>query len=517
MSTMRSVLFSAILAALLPATAAPQALPNLALERVTYNTRKATVKPQGDLKAQIDEIDKALADALRLGRTGDARRLIARGMTILAGQPWTDAADFAHSLALRADRIVVDSTKPSLVRIEQIYSPAIELARPLTAHAFLRKRAAPAAAGSTAGATAPPEIVKDLGAVDGISRDLREAPFPFEVDIHDVADGSYQLTVEISDRERPLGSASLTLAVRSHLDDQLARLDAEAKSLPESIRADVLYPADYIRNVDRGRVALGTFDAGKEIAAAESVAAAGKAGRDPFAGKTGDFKRHYLLTAAGEIMPYRVYVPTTYNPSRPVPLVVALHGLGGTEDSLFGPAYGSALSRLAEQHGFIVAAPLGYRVDGFYGYRYAAQEDTAGRRKEELSEQDVMEVLRRMREQYKIDDSCIYLMGHSMGAIGTWVIAAKHADIWAALGPISGLGDPASAVKMRRIPEIVVHGDADPTVSVRGSRAMVEALEKNGVEIKYIEVPGGTHVDVAAPNLPAIFDFFEAHRKTVMQ
>jgi predicted peptidase len=171
------------------------------------------------------------------------------------------------------------------------------------------------------------------------------------------------------------------------------------------------------------------------------------------------------------------------------------------------------LAKLAEQHGFIVAAPLGYRVDGFYGYRYATAEDTAGRRKEDLSEQDVMEVLQRMKQQYKIDETRIYLMGHSMGAIGTWVIASRHPDVWAALGPISGTGDPAIAVKMRGIPEIVVHGDADPTVGVRGSRAMVEALGKVGVEVKYIEVPGGNHINVAATNLPAIFDFFEAHRK----
>jgi hypothetical protein len=37
-----------------------------------------------------------------------------------------------------------------------------------------------------------------------------------------------------------------------------------------------------------------------------------KAGQDPFAERTGDLKRHYLLESAAEIMPYRLYVPTTY-------------------------------------------------------------------------------------------------------------------------------------------------------------------------------------------------------------
>jgi dipeptidyl aminopeptidase/acylaminoacyl peptidase len=67
--------------------------------------------------------------------------------------------------------------------------------------------------------------------------------------------------------------------------------------------------------------------------------------------------------------------------------------------------------------------------------------------------------------------------------------------------------------KMRNIPEIVVHGDADNVVPVEGSRMMVAAMKKLGVEVKYIEVPGGSHTSVAGPNIPAIFDFFDTHRK----
>jgi predicted peptidase len=100
-----------------------------------------------------------------------------------------------------------------------------------------------------------------------------------------------------------------------------------------------------------------------------------------------------------------------------------------------------------------------------------------------------------------------------MGGIGTWAIAAKHPGLWAALGPISGVGDPTTVEKMGPVPEIVVHGDADDVVPVSGSRNMVEAMKKLGVEVKYIEVPGGNHGNVAAPNMAAIFDFFDTHRK----
>ena len=82
---MRRFLFLAAVCALLPAPAAPQALTPLSALRVSYNTRKTTAKPQGELKAQIDEIDRQIAEATRVGRLGEVRRLYAKGQTLLAG------------------------------------------------------------------------------------------------------------------------------------------------------------------------------------------------------------------------------------------------------------------------------------------------------------------------------------------------------------------------------------------------------------------------------------------------
>jgi predicted peptidase len=126
-----------------------------------------------------------------------------------------------------------------------------------------------------------------------------------------------------------------------------------------------------------------------------------------------------------------------------------------------------------------------------------------------------MQVLARIRQGYKIDERRIYLMGHSMGAIGTWFLGAKYPDIWAALGLIAGLGNPQSVAAMRHIPQFVVHGDADPTVPVAGSRSMVAEMKKLGVDYVYVEVPGGNHTEIAVPNLAAMFEFFNAKRKAV--
>jgi predicted peptidase len=131
----------------------------------------------------------------------------------------------------------------------------------------------------------------------------------------------------------------------------------------------------------------------------------------------------------------------------------------------------------------------------------------------EFSEKDVLNVLDLMKKNYKIDTSRIYLLGHSMGAIGTWHLGAKYPEIWAALAPFSGYGLPATAAAMKNIPQIIVHGGADMTVPVAGSRAMAAELKKLGVEHQFIEVPGGNHINVVEPNLAAVVDFFDMHRK----
>jgi hypothetical protein len=90
MKSARHLCVAILLSLVVPADAAPQALPNLTLLRVQYNTRKMSARPEGALKAQIDALDQQIAVATQLGQTGELRRLFARGITVLAGKPWTE-------------------------------------------------------------------------------------------------------------------------------------------------------------------------------------------------------------------------------------------------------------------------------------------------------------------------------------------------------------------------------------------------------------------------------------------
>jgi poly(3-hydroxybutyrate) depolymerase len=344
-----------------------------------------------------------------------------------------------------------------------------------------------------------------------VPRDLRESPLVLDLDLGRAANGPHELTVSLTQGERSLGQVALRVAVQRGLDARVAALSAAASRAPEAVRPDIGYPLDFMRKVNRGLVEMTGFDLGREIEAAEAIGAQAAGGRNPFDGRTGDFERHYVLDGANEIMPYRVFVPATYRAATAAPLVIALHGLGVNEDSFFD-GYGRVAPKLAEQHGFLMAAPLGFRVDGFYGSRLMVSDQAEAERRD-YSERDVLEVVRRMRADYNVDPSRIYLIGHSMGAIGTWALGAKYPEMWAALGPFSGVGAPATVVRMKDIPQIVVHGDRDNTVNVAGSRAMVAEMKKLGMDVTYIEVAGGTHLDVVMPNLPKVFEFLATRRR----
>jgi predicted peptidase len=500
------VLLVALIAHLAAASiATAQARATVASLRTQYNTVRTQAKPTAELKAQFDAIEAQIARAAKLGRTGEVRRLYSQGIALAGGRAWTPQLEFASSLALRTERVFVDAGAVS-VRLEQIYMPSLELPEPLLVRVTLHKPGA-GARGAQVG-----DKIQDVGAFEGVSRDLIDNPFLFDVDLSAAPEGRAIVRAEAFQGSQALGAATVTLEVRRGVERRLQQLETGVGQVKgfEALRAEVLYPVDYIRNVDRGNIPVGSFDYDRELTMAEAVLASLQGGSDPFAGKTGDFKRHYTFAEAGEVMPYRLYVPTSYTRDRAWPLIVMLHG-NGLNENQFMDGNGN-LQRLAEERAYVVVAPLGYRVDGGYGYNNGSRS-AEEERKLRLSEKDVLNVLDLMKTFYRIDPGRIYLAGHSMGGGGTWYIGARHAGLWAGLGSFAGAATVDTIPPLPRTPQFIVHGDADATVTVERSRTMVAALQKLGVEHQYVEVPGGTHGNIITPNLKGMFDFFDRHRK----
>ena len=89
----------------------------------------------------------------------------------------------------------------------------------------------------------------------------------------------------------------------------------------------------------------------------------------------------------------------------------------------------------------------------------------------------------------RVDMKKIYLTGLSMGGYGTWYTAIKYPEIFAAIAPVCGGGDPYWVYRLGDMPVWVFHGAKDKTVLPEESVKMVEALKKCNGNVKFTLYP----------------------------
>jgi enterochelin esterase-like enzyme len=278
-------------------------------------------------------------------------------------------------------------------------------------------------------------------------------------------------------------------------------------------------------NGQAASIAFGSaLDADQQIAESQQLAkdAAGSEQR-----AKGDQHRKYYFPAAKAEMPYRLYVPTTWDGQSKLPLIVMLHDAGADENRYMDMNHQQML-RLAEQHGYVVVSPLGDSRLGAYGtpLRLPAvfgQPEIAAKQRAavtpeaehnlELSEKDVINVLEIVLNEYPIDRSSVFLAGHSMGAGGTWYLGAKYSKLWRAIAPMSGpFVDQANYPwdRIRSMPVMMSEGTL-ALPSVQGSRLMRDWMVQQGFDFEYYEVKAD-HPGMVPLVLPAVFDFFDRYR-----
>ena len=236
-------------------------------------------------------------------------------------------------------------------------------------------------------------------------------------------------------------------------------------------------------------------------------------------------------------IPYSLFVSSKVKKNRKAPLIVTLHGIGGTHTTMMRP---NAID-LAEAGGYILLAPMGYNPRGWYGAPPprgrrgappAPPVDSARRgalppgllsdpndppNLRELSERETLEVVELIRKEFKVDDDRTYLMGHSMGGAGTLYLAIKYPQRWAAiaaLAPAAFAVDREGLSKIPKMPIMLVHGDMDTVVPVTVGRAWAEAMKSIPMkDYEYIEVPGGDHGTVIGSQQAEVFAFFARHSR----
>jgi polyhydroxybutyrate depolymerase len=164
------------------------------------------------------------------------------------------------------------------------------------------------------------------------------------------------------------------------------------------------------------------------------------------------------LTSGGRDRSYRLFVPPSYDGHKPLPLVLDLHGSGG---SAAGQAETSRFEALAAREGFLVAT-----LQADDGRRWNMPV-TNGRADDVRYVSDVID---HVAARACTDPGRVYATGFSGGARMTSLLACKLSDRIAAIAPMAGLRWPGPC-EGRAIPVLTLHGLADPQNTYDGHAA----------------------------------------------
>lgn len=162
---------------------------------------------------------------------------------------------------------------------------------------------------------------------------------------------------------------------------------------------------------------------------------------------------------------YQLHLPTGYTADRNArwPLLVFLHGAGER---------GNDLARV-KVHG---PPKIADRDPGFPFVMVAPQ--LPADQDWDLARLD--DLLDRTLATLNIDGARVYLTGLSRGGRASWKWAAARPTRFAAVAPVAGVGNPATACALKNLPIWAFHGDRDDTVPPEGSFNMVRAIRACG-------------------------------------
>ncbi|WP_433731605.1 alpha/beta hydrolase family esterase [Actinoplanes sp. CA-051413] len=162
-----------------------------------------------------------------------------------------------------------------------------------------------------------------------------------------------------------------------------------------------------------------------------------------------------------------VHVPDLYDPARPAPLVVALHGY--TSDAKELETY-FRLTPESDRRGFIYTYPDGTTDDRGERFWNATDACCAFSGSAPDDSRYLSELIATIQGSYRIDRARVYLIGHSNGGFMAFRMACDHADQVTAIVSLNGAtwNDTAQCRPSEPVGVLAVHSSDDETVAFGG-------------------------------------------------
>jgi predicted esterase len=168
--------------------------------------------------------------------------------------------------------------------------------------------------------------------------------------------------------------------------------------------------------------------------------------------------------------PFRLNIPTDYDPARPAGVVVYLHGNGGNHIEHSG--------WLKPHPGMFDLAALGRgRGVGYEG----------------LGEADVLDAIQYVEQHWRIDANRVHLNGSSMGGMGVFNLGADYPHLWAS-GEINfGILVARPPNDLLTLPVYALHSQDDWSAPIITARAAMSRLRQLGGQVVFEETNGYGH------------------------
>jgi len=310
---------------------------------------------------------------------------------------------------------------------------------------------------------------------DLITVEVESLPVTVSLKIKDVKEGEYHLAMELFSQDKPVALHKVHISLINDASKFVQEMSAAAlKQDSEPWKASKQYLAMLLNDLLAGKKFEGDIPV-KRITDSKLFLEKGLDAVDQVKGG------EYLIAMPGKLgpVPARVFIPPEAKVMR-VPLVVALHGAGATENMFF-EAYGNGkIKKLCADKGWMLIAP-----------RNGISADN----------------LQLLIKELPIDPNQVIIIGHSMGAAQALSFALNHTKEIKALGLMGGAGSIGKNQTLGTLPVFVGVG-AEDFARTSVARFAQDAKKQKDNNLLFKEYEAIEHSSICQVCLPEMFDFF---------
>ncbi len=223
-----------------------------------------------------------------------------------------------------------------------------------------------------------------------------------------------------------------------------------------------------------------------------------------FAKATALFQKKWFVQGK-DSLPYRILLPESYDSTKRYPMVLFLHGAGergrNNESQLLHGASLFAKEENRKKYPAIVVFPQ--CPPESYWSNVSITNDSTGKRDFHFRPDGeptkalkmAIELEKKLLNENAVDKDRVYVMGLSMGAMGTYEIVRRMPNTFAAAVAICGGADTSTARAIRKTAFWIFHGAKDDIVSPRFSENMMYAMQSywDVAEMQYTVYPNANH------------------------